>query len=166
MYTVYLFVVAVLGALLTILIRKHKGVAVWESLLNWLLFVCIGFGGVWAFMGHAFFPKQVAASIGWPTSPFQWEIAMANLAVGVLALLSPIFKGRFRLASAIAATVYLLGCAAGHIKQIVIAGNHAANNAGPLLWVGDLTVPLLVLVLAILIEIKQRKEHPAPIVKL
>ncbi|MHB9111813.1 MAG: DUF6790 family protein [Thermoleophilia bacterium] len=37
-------------------------------------------GGVWSFMGHAFFAEETAGLIGWPAgNPFQFEIAVTNL---------------------------------------------------------------------------------------
>lgn len=150
MLTLVLFAFAILGAGLTITLRKLRGVERINILATWLLACCVGFGGVWAFIGHAFFPVRVAESIGWPTSPFQWEIAVANLAIGILGLLSIAFPDRFRLAAAIACNVYLLGCAAGHIRQAIIYGDFAVNNIGPILWIGDIISPLLILVLVIM----------------
>ena len=40
-------------------------------------------------MGHTFAADEVAESIGWPTgNPFQTEVAVANLAIGTLGILS------------------------------------------------------------------------------
>ncbi len=158
MFAVYLFGFSLLGAVLTICVRRVKGVGRLDILAGWLLVCGMGLGGVWAFIGHAFFPAKVAASIGWATSPFQWEIAWANLAIGTLGLLCAFFKGRFRLATAIAANVYLLGCAAGHIRQMMTAGNFSVNNAGPILWVGDLALPLLTLALVVAGEVQCRAD--------
>lgn len=161
MYTLYLFILALAGGGLTVVFRRVKGVACLDVLAGWLLAGCIGLGGLYAFMGHAFIPAKVAESIGWPTSPFQWEIAMANLALGVLGVMCIWFRGRFRLATAISANVYLLGCAAGHVRQMITAGDFAVNNAGPILWVGDLAVPLLTLVLVVLVEVRTRPNAAA-----
>lgn len=149
MFALILFVISIAGAGLTIAVRKLKGVARIDMFASWLLACSIGLGGLWAFIGHAFFPARVAASIGWATSPFQWEIAMANLSIGVLGLLSIIFRGTFRLAVAVCCSIYLLGCAVGHIHQAVAAGNFAVNNIGPILWIGDIVSPLLVLALVV-----------------
>ncbi|HOL59792.1 MAG TPA: hypothetical protein PLT64_08040 [Syntrophales bacterium] len=157
MFALFFFGVALVGAVVTIVVRKLKGVARINMLADWLLGVSVGLGGVWAFVGHAVFTERVAASIGWAASPFQWEIAVSNLAIGVLGLLSLVFRDRFRLAAAIACNVYLLGCAAGHIHQALAYHNYAINNIGPVLWISDITVPLLTLALVIAGDVKGRR---------
>lgn len=48
-----------------------------QILLLWLLAISTGFGGIYAFMDHAFGANEVAESIGWPTdNPFQTEVAV------------------------------------------------------------------------------------------
>jgi hypothetical protein len=39
--------------------------------------------------GHLFTPGPVAASIGWPTSRFQWEVGVANIGYGVAGVMAP-----------------------------------------------------------------------------
>lgn len=73
---------------------------------------------------------------------------MADLTVGVLGVLCVWFRGEFWLATAIANAVWLLGDAVGHIRQMLIYGNHSANNAGIFL-VAEIITPLLILSLAI-----------------
>ena len=135
------------------------GTARLHTLAGWLLGCSIGLGGIWSFIGHAFFRARVAQSIGWAPSPFQWEIALCNLAIGSLGLLSLVFRDRFRLAAAIAAAIYLFGCAAGHIHQALVYGNFAVNNVGPILWVGDILAPLLTLIVVIAADMSQRSDH-------
>ncbi len=154
MFAVILFGIALAGAGLTITLKKLKGTELLNMLVGWLLVVCIGLGGVWAFIGHAFFTAQVAESIGWAKSPFQFEIAVSNLSIGVLGLLCIVFKDRFRLATAVAASVYLLGCAAVHIQQAIAYDNLSVNNIGPLVWIGDIFIPVFILVLVIIADKK------------
>jgi hypothetical protein len=127
-----------------------------EIVLSYLLFFNVGLGGLWAFIGHAFMADEVARSIGWqPGSPFQFEVAVANLAFGILGVLSFWVKGKFRLASVIGVSVFLLGAAYGHIVQMS-KGNFAPNNTGVLLYIGDIAIPVIMLILVI-IYIKQNK---------
>lgn len=52
--------------------------------LTYLIFFNIGLQGLLAASGHILMPNTIAEQIGWPTgSPFQFEIGIANLAVGV-----------------------------------------------------------------------------------
>jgi hypothetical protein len=58
-----------------------------QVLLQHLLVVGYGPGGVFAFIGHRLRADEVARSIGWPTgNPFQEEIAWANLGAGIVGL--------------------------------------------------------------------------------
>ena len=65
-----------------------------ESLLRWLLFCSVGLGSLWGFVGHAFFAQKVAESIGWKTSPFQFEVAVASLGVRGAGRSLPVAKPR------------------------------------------------------------------------
>ena len=78
-----------------------------ESFLLWFLVIVVGFGSLYAFMGHAFVADDVARSIGWPTgSPFQFEVALHNLAVGILGVLCFWVRGDFWSATVIAFAVF------------------------------------------------------------
>ena len=73
--------VAIIAAILTIALYA-EGVV--ESFLLWFLVIVLGFGSLYAFLRHAFATDDVARSIGWPTgSPFQFEVALHNLAAGL-----------------------------------------------------------------------------------
>jgi hypothetical protein len=119
-----------------------------EIVLFYFLVIHVGLCSLFVFWGHAFLADKVAASIGWAAgSPFQFEVAMANLALGVLGVLCIFFKENFWLATGIGYAVFLFGAAFGHIREIVTAGNYALNNAGPILYIGDIAIPVLILVL-------------------
>ena len=94
-----------------------------DRLLRYLFLFPLGVQGLWAFIGHVFFPQQSAASIGWATSPFE-----------------------ARVAAGIAAACFLLGAGIGHIRDIVTTGNLAPGNAGPIM-IADFLTPIAVLAL-------------------
>ncbi len=73
---------------------------------------------------------------------------MADLTVGVLGVLCLKFRGNFWLATAIANAVWLLGDAVGHVRQMTLNNNHAANNSGIFL-VTEFIMPLVILSLAL-----------------
>ena len=117
-----------------------------DRLLRYMFVFPLGLQGLWAFIGPVFFPTQSAASIGWATSPFQYEVGVANLGLG-LASLYAAFRGfEARLAVGIAAACFLLGAGIGHIRDILAMGNLAPGNAGPILFTDFLT-PIAVLAL-------------------
>ncbi len=122
-----------------------------EVLLLHLLVVFAGIGGLMGAMAHTWRAAQTAAYIGWPAgSPFQFEVAMANLGLGVLGILCIWLRGRFWTATVFMMAVFLFGAAYQHIMQIINQHNYAPGNAGPVLWLYDLAVPLAMLVLLLL----------------
>lgn len=65
------------------------------------------------------------------------------------------FRGvGFQAATALIASIFLAGAGVGHIRQILIAGNFAPNNAGPILF-ADIGVPV-VLLIALYASARQR----------
>jgi len=78
---------------------------------------------------------------------------MADLTVGVLGILCLWLRGNFWLATAIANSVWLLGDAVGHIRQVVLNSNHAANNSGIFL-ITEITMPFVILLLSIYVHRK------------
>lgn len=120
-------------------------VRVVEQLLRYILAFPVGLMGLWAFMGHVFFAEQAAASIGWAPSPFQFEVGMANLGIGLAGLIGAFFGSPgYRAAVGVVMLGFLGGAGVGHVVQIEQTGNLAAGNAGPILYTDFLT-PLAVL---------------------
>ena len=137
--------------------RRRSRASVVEIYLIYLFFIYVGLMGLLTAYAHVFRPLQTSASIGWSTSPYEYEVGMADLTVGVLGLLSLWFRGNFWLATAIATAVWLLGDAIGHVRQLLIYNDHAANNAGIFLY-AEIATPLLILGLTLY----RRHLSPAP----
>ena len=55
-------------------------------LLRYAFIFPVGLMGLWAALGHIVFPARVAQAIGWQTSPFQFEVGVANLGIGLAGL--------------------------------------------------------------------------------
>jgi len=131
-----------------------------DRLLRYLLFFPLGIQGLWAFIGHVFFAEQAAASIGWANTPFQYEVGVANLGLG-LASLYAAFRGfEARLAVAIAAACFLIGAEIIHIVDIAGQGNLAPGNARHILFTDFLT-PIAVLVLLFFASGRWKPKSPA-----
>jgi hypothetical protein len=116
-----------------------------ERVLRWVLLLPIGFSGIWAALFHVFFASTAASDIGWQTSPFQYEVGMADLAIGVTAVLAFWRSIPFKAAATIAASIFLLGDAVGHVHQMIAAHNFASGNAGVPFY-SDVFVPLIAIV--------------------
>lgn len=104
-----------------------------ERYLSWLLLLSVGVDMLWAGTFHILFPQTAASFIGWQDSPFQFEIGVADAAIGVVAVAS--FWRSLEFKSAVVAYVVLfyVGVAIGHVHQAHIAGNFSAGNFGALL---------------------------------
>jgi hypothetical protein len=136
------------------LIRNRKKLSpskVVDIVLLNFLFILVGLSGLMAFYGHMFLSDKIAISIGWATgSPFQLEVAMTNLAFGVLGVLCIRFRDGFWLATGVGYATFLFGAAYVHINEMIVAGNYAQNNAGAVLYLGDIAIPLMILILLLL----------------
>ena len=126
-------------------ILRIKTVSFYEIVFRWVVLFALGFTCIYTFVMHAFFPHMAAAAIGWAASPFQFEVAMADLGLGVLGILSFKASYGFRLATVIASVCFLWGDAIGHINQMIINNNFAPGNAGSWFWF-DVLVPLILVV--------------------
>src|SRR5271168_5457098 len=151
MFNVFFAVAAVIAASIHLACsprRRSSGAAMAGTCLIYLLFIYVGLMGLLTAYAHVFRSAQTSASIGWAPSPFDYEVGMADLTVGVLGVLCLWLRGNFWLATAIANAVWLLGDAVGHIRQMVLYNDHAANNSGIFLG-AEIITPLVILYLAL-----------------
>jgi hypothetical protein len=148
----YIFIIlTIIGAILHLFLSKVPKTAnrVFEVFLVWFLFIMVGIGCIWAFIGHVFMSNMVAATIGWPAgNPFQLEVGVANLSYGVLGLLCIKLRDNFLLATVIAASIFFLGAGYIHITNIMQTGNLAPGNAGFALFV-DIVIPIVLICLMV-----------------
>ncbi len=140
---VYLGIFAILVSTATHLamIRERNWHVVVELLLMYSIGVA-GFRGIFGgFIMHFLFADHVATSIGWaPGSPFQTEVAFANLAVGVLGACG-FWRRDFWLPYLIVSSILAWGAGFTHLREIIHAANYAPNNAGPILY-ADFLMPI------------------------
>jgi hypothetical protein len=136
---------------LALAVASRSGAPIADRLLAWILLLPIGVTGLWAAVFHLFFPDVAAADIGWEPSPFQFEVGMADLAMGTAACISFWRSLDFKAAVVIINAIFLLGDAIGHVGQMIAAGNFAPGNAG-VPFFGDLAFPVLALILLIIVQ--------------
>ena len=109
----------------------------------------LGFNGITNFFVHTVWADWVAASIGWPAgNPFQYEVAGANLAIGLIGYLG-FWRRDFWLPFIIAKFAFSWTAGVVHVMDLVQHGNTAVNNAGPILY-WDFLAPLALLALYLL----------------
>jgi len=132
-----------------------------DRALRYIFIFPLGLLGLWAFVGHVMFPIRAAAAIGWPPSPFQFEVGYANLGIGLASLYAAFTTFYARVAVAIAASCFLVGAGIGHVHDIVAYGNLTPGNAGPIL-VADFLTPMAVLALLIASARRPRQRLRSP----
>jgi 4-amino-4-deoxy-L-arabinose transferase-like glycosyltransferase len=100
-----------------------------EIFLLYLFGIGVAGSGIGGFFGHVFISDSVAESIGWPTdNPFQLEVGVANLAVGILGVVAMGRRDGFREATVIAATVFGVGATVVHVMDVIESANLAPGN--------------------------------------
>lgn len=149
MVSLILFICAIVLSVCYLIYKKQWYYSkILETFLAYILFFNMGLMGFLAAYAHVFMASETAKSIGWLSgSPFQFEIGMANLAFGVLGVLSYWIRGRFWDAAIIGWSVLFFGCFVGHVINYYTENNTAPYNIGPYIWFYDLLLPILVLVL-------------------
>jgi hypothetical protein len=160
---VALWVAAVLAAGIAIWLgpRPTTREVVADRLLRYILIFPLGLQSLWAFLCHVFIPEQTAASIGWEPSPFQYEVGVANLGIGLAALYAAFQGFQARAAVAVMAACFLGGAAIGHIRDIALGDNLTPGNAGPILYT-DILTPIAILVLLLLLPQLQKIGEKSP----
>lgn len=125
--------------------RHSKGWKYW--VLRFIFLLPVGVQGIWAFIFHVFYADLASTAIGWEYSPFEYEVGVANLGVGIMGIYAFIWPNKgFWLATTIMVICFNGGAGIGHIQQILIDKNFAYNNAGPILYC-DILLPLAMIVL-------------------
>jgi hypothetical protein len=104
----------------------------------------IGYAAVGAAVAHIFFGRKIARSIGWEPSPFEFEVGVANLSMGVAALLAASHTPEFWWAVIVVSSIFRIGCGIGHIREIVQQRNFAINNTAILFL--NFVVPAFLLI--------------------
>jgi len=118
-----------------------------ELYLVWIL----AFGGFWAVLagiGHiSGTSDEIAKSIGYTQSMFQWEVGWADIGIGVLGLVCIRRRDAWMTAAVVMLAISYGGDAIGHIMQWVEHDNTEPDN----IWAipSDIVGPLLAVVLLV-----------------
>jgi hypothetical protein len=120
-----------------------------ELILLYLLAIMVGVNGIVAFGVHVYIADQVSLLVGLaPASPFQFEIAVANLAFGVLGLLCVLIRGHFWTAVVIGQSIFYWAAAYGTINRAAQAhGQFSGDTMSSIAM--DIGVPIIMIALLI-----------------
>ena len=112
--------------------------------LRWMLFFTGIIFLVSAFM-HSVLAKKTAASIGWTTNGFQYEIAFVSLGLGFACLYAGQNGKEAWIAVALPTFTFLFLAGVNHLIEIVREKNYAPNNTLILIW--DFGMPISIVAL-------------------
>ncbi|MGW3289174.1 DUF6790 family protein [Streptomyces sp. NPDC001002] len=140
--------VAVIGALIR---TRHStsGRARLETWQRWWAIAALGCGSLWMTISFVTIPDTMATAIGFDRTPFEFEIAFANLGLAVMGFraASPSASARERITIGLGAGMFLWGAVIGHLYQWFAQGDHAPGNTGGVL-VYDTLIPAVMIILA------------------
>jgi hypothetical protein len=152
-FFIAMWVVILIGAVIHVAVDRHKhghrpGRGVELSLL-WVMV----FGGAWAIWGGILHTsgssEQLATSIGYAPSMFQWEVGWGDIALGVLGVACAwkAFRGQWLTAAVVVLAIQYGGDGIGHIMQYVAHDNTAPDNV----WAipSDFLQPIVAIVLLV-----------------
>src|SRR5258706_4570368 len=128
-----------------------------EKLLSWYVFFSVGVCYLYNAIVHIFFGKMAAAFIGWADSPFQFEVGTASLGFSIIGFIAAFRSFDLRLGAVIPFSIFTLGAAIGHVREMITACNFAPGNAGVIFYT-DLVIPAFGL---LLLWLQWRRGRPA-----
>ena len=120
----------------------------WTNAICWMFFLPAGIQFLVSGFMHTALAKKTAASIGWVTNGFQYEIGFVSLGLGVAGLVATTLSRDAWLVLTIVISFFLILAAAQHIKQMVAEKNFAPGNSLILLYDIGLPVSLWICLLA------------------
>ncbi|MFG3280418.1 DUF6790 family protein [Streptomyces sp. NPDC048111] len=138
--------VPALGALLSC--RRNPDRPALEIWARWWSVGALGCGSLWITFSFLAFPDAMADAIGFAHSPFQFEIAFANLGFALMGFRGASASPRERLTIGLGAAAFLWGATIGHVHQWFAHGDHAAGNTGGIL-ADDVLIPAVMIALAV-----------------
>jgi hypothetical protein len=132
-----------------------------EVLLLWWFALALGVSSVLTGLVHVFDGQATADDIGFTRGEggFQFENAMADVAVGVCSLLCLKIRGTWWLAVIVFASILYYGDAVGHVYQWLHNDNTEPGNVGIPLFL-DVLVPAIATALYLLYQAERKS--PAP----
>ena len=116
--------------------------------LRWMLFFTGIIFLVSSFM-HSVLARKTAASIGWTTNGFQYEIAFASLGLGLAALYAGQNGKEAWIAVTLPTVTFLVLAGVNHVIEIFREKNYAPNNTLILIWDFGMPISLVALLLSV-----------------
>ncbi|GAB3897331.1 DUF6790 family protein [Kibdelosporangium lantanae] len=138
--------IAVIGAWIRTRHSPSRQAAL-ETWQRWWAVSVVGCGSLWLVISFLALPDMMAETIGFNRTPFEFEIAFANLALAIMGFRAVKATPRERITIGLAAGMFLWGAAIGHVYQWFANGDHAPGNTGGIL-IYDILMPAVMIILA------------------
>ena len=121
----YIFII-----LITLYKLKTSNTNKTKIIFNYIILPWIIFSA----MGHLLFTKQVAKSIGWTVSPFQYELGFFTLALFILGFYVDYKNYSIQTYNVIIYIwlIFTFLCTLLHFKEIILKKNYKYNNIYPI----------------------------------
>jgi hypothetical protein len=87
-----------------------------EALLAWFVFFNIGVSYLCNFIEHAFFGTTSAQRVGWPDSPYQFEVAAASLGFAAAGFAAAFGSLEMRFLAVLGVCFFVLGDLYEHVR--------------------------------------------------
>jgi len=116
--------------------------------VRWILYFA-GFVFIFSSIMHSVFAKSMAASIGWKTNGFQYEIASVSLGLGLACFYATYHGVESWVAVSLPIISFLFLAGVNHLIEVVRKKNYAPNNTMILIWDFGVPISLAVLLLGI-----------------
>ncbi|MGB3338080.1 MAG: DUF6790 family protein [Devosia sp.] len=155
-----MFVAALLVAALT-----KRPASAPERYFTWLLVLSVGVEALWGGLFHVFMPQLASAQIGWQPSPYEFEIGIADISLGLVAIAAFWRSLSFKSAIATFSVLFDAGVLIGHFQQAFTANNFSPDNFGLMQIVTALHVILLPVLLWVIWRRPQASGVAAPPVR-
>jgi hypothetical protein len=116
--------------------------------LRWILYFT-GFVMIFSSVMHSIFARSMAASIGWTTNGFQYELAAVSLGLGGACFYAVHNGIEAMVTVSIPIVSFLFLAGVNHVFEIVRKKNYAPNNTMILIWDFGIPVSLVALLVSI-----------------
>ncbi len=113
--------------------RNFPGFSKADCFLTYFLTIGVGLQGLLVGNLEIYHSEIVAASVGWEMSPFIAELGKANIAFGVLGVLSFWYRGGWGSATALGYGLFILMRGMGHYKAFILASDGTREIVGSII---------------------------------
>lgn len=119
-----------------------------QTAMRWMMTMPAGYLVIASGIMHTVFARTTAKNIGWTTNGFQYELGFVSIGLGIAGVVAAYVGGTSWLVLSIVLSVFLLGAAGLHVKEMVRDRNFAWGNTWVLLYDIGLPVSLIALLVA------------------